>query len=1516
MDPNSTRQVPKEDIHSAQPHNREYNLSRNDGTRRFYITDPDLADKSKELVAESIDFGVLLAPGNMLIKRTRQSNPRGQVRMVLNLGRREIDIRFPSVYSDKTQEFKFIIPIDQVFDLSQYQAAGDTKTSFILTLRTAPRFYRKLSGGITSTHDDAAFSWREQDAWLRQTNVLRQPQELEQLKSRPISLKNHPEGIVNIGRWTTYRITVDDNSIDREKYRVFRAALRDYNVPISKAGSFDFVRDHGPAWDLLEASLPEYESAAHLPTTPHLIKHSLQDLLGSKKNDMYLPFSVRYQLEVCITNGWINEHNLTRCFLETLSSTDHNRAKHILESVALERIRIFEPMDAFKLRVQKLPSMKSRIPENCVLVRSAVITPSTMILSTPYVEMTNRVIRKYREHADRFLRVRFEDDEFRGYARINATSQKTMAEVLSKVFRTLNGGIMIGDRHYEFLAFGNSQLREHGAYFFASLPSGPTASHIRAWMGRFEHERIVAKHAARIGQCFSTTRAIKNAGFPPVRKADLVDDVERNGFNFTDGVGKISPFYAQTIAKELRLRGPPPSVFQFRMAGCKGVLAIAPELGATNLKLRRSQFKFETSYSGMEIIRWSEYWVATLNRQLILVLSALGVPDEVFLHLQEKEIQLMERAMIDDKAALEALTGHVDANGMTLSMAGLVQAGLRRSNEPFVTSLLRLWRAWSIKYLKEKARLPICDGAFVLGCTDETRTLRGHFAADQMNDSADTEAKTARLPEIFIQITCPQSGQRKVIEGLCVIARNPSLHPGDLRVVKAVDVPALRHLADVLVLPQTGDRDIASMCSGGDLDGDDYVVIWDDRLIPPIWNAEPMDYTAPTPVKLKRDVTQTDITKFFVQYMKNDFLPKIAHAHIAWADFLDDGIRHDKCLELALLHSKAVDYPKTGQPAQMPKALNAKKWPHFMEKKGGGVYHSEKILGQLYDAVDRVAFTPNHEAPFDDRILNACDPGDEIMQAARELKNEYDISLQRIMAQHDIKTEFEVWSTFVLDHSKASKDYKFHEEIGQLSQSLKEQYRVSVHEKAGGREWSCLVPWAVAMYRVTKEELEAAKAQGNGAAMPFISFPWILQNTLTQIIKGVNNVEGQRQKEHGKHLLGSVVGPVLNTETQMYDDPYQPGVVEAGEQMQDNVADAERLVPEGQSASDKVTATEPRSLLDIPASITHSDAHHTSNDGFPSAPYAPSIGFPPQPTAEQFSRIEQIIQPSHSSGTVGKTQFTSPVIQLPNGSAPATQARAKYHPERSLLDSSPSPPRSGFGLPRNSGRSTETSSDMFERIWTPPSAVMPDPFSQPGSGILARDLIHSRMGSEHTASTIKNHLYDAPKRTLDDKENRGRHLEQSMPVSLFEDLADIRTEAPAPLEPARNSRGGYAVQRPDRPTLAASGTKRGVEDLLTPSRDPLEEATSGLGFGNGFTVAEKATNGMMTRSGADGGVKTAGMNDLNLMDDLEDTENGGGGDEDEDDDDDDDGGMIFVDPLTMNGDGRNDVDRLIRLGGL
>lgn len=421
------------------------------------------------------------------------------------------------------------------------------------------------------------------------------------------------------------------------------------------------------------------------------------------------------------------------------------------------------------------------------------------------------------------------------------------------------------------------------------------------WMGNFRKIKTVAKYASRLGQCFSTTRAITNV-LPDIKE---IEDITHNGFCFTDGVGKISSFLAQLAASEigiLHANQETPSVFQFRSGGAKGVLAVSPESTARELHLRFSQYKFDASHERLDVIRWSQYACAKLNRQIILILSALGVPDDPFKQKLQLQLFDLRHAMTNEKKALNLLQKYVDHNQMTLTLAAMVIDGFQSSGEPFTLSLLHLWRAWSVKYLKEKAQIAVNGGALLLGCVDETNTLRGHY--DEIHDKlpgpdASIEERTRQLPQIFVQLSRdPDSTgnpKPKVILGPMLLARNPSLHPGDIRVVCGVDIPQLHHLKDAVVLPQNGDRDIASMCSGGDLDGDDYLVIWDRDLLPAEWNHEPMDYSAPLPLVHKGKINVDDLTTFFVTYMKNDSLGRIAVAHLAWADYLDEGVKADKC---------------------------------------------------------------------------------------------------------------------------------------------------------------------------------------------------------------------------------------------------------------------------------------------------------------------------------------------------------------------------------------------------------------------------------------------------------------------------------------------------------------------------------------------------------------------------------------------------------------------------------------------
>lgn len=188
---------------------------------------------------------------------------------------------------------------------------------------------------------------------------------------------------------------------DRHLFGRMCQALRDHNIDLKPFRNFKLIKDREPAvWEYID------EPIAIRANARHALEELTQDVVPQ------LSFPVRYQLEVCISQGFLNEHNLTRDFVTSLLRIDETRAQDLLEYVANQRKRIWDPMQIFSIRVIKGAASRSRIPSYCVYTRSATVTPTTVYYNTPTVDTSNRVIRQYAEYADRFLRVRFTDEKF------------------------------------------------------------------------------------------------------------------------------------------------------------------------------------------------------------------------------------------------------------------------------------------------------------------------------------------------------------------------------------------------------------------------------------------------------------------------------------------------------------------------------------------------------------------------------------------------------------------------------------------------------------------------------------------------------------------------------------------------------------------------------------------------------------------------------------------------------------------------------------------------------------------------------------------------------------------------------------------------------------------------------------------------------------------------------------------------------------------------------------------------
>ena len=151
-------------------------------------------------------------------------------------------------------------------------------------------------------------------------------------------------------------------------------------------------------------------------------------------------------------------------------------------------------------------------------------------------------------------------------------------------------------RHDTFVFFGHSanQLRTRTCVLYNQREG--TVDEILRRYGDFAKLKNIAKRSARIGLLFSTAEAACELCDEDI---GVVDDVKNEKYNFTDGCGFISKDCAEKVVRRLALDNiykdiinpALPSVFQIRIKGCKGILALSPTL-EKGIQIRPSMEKF------------------------------------------------------------------------------------------------------------------------------------------------------------------------------------------------------------------------------------------------------------------------------------------------------------------------------------------------------------------------------------------------------------------------------------------------------------------------------------------------------------------------------------------------------------------------------------------------------------------------------------------------------------------------------------------------------------------------------------------------------------------------------------------------------------------------------------------------------------------------------------------------------------------------------------------------------------
>ncbi|THH34016.1 hypothetical protein EUX98_g21 [Antrodiella citrinella] len=585
-----------------------------------------------------------------------------------------------------------------------------------------------------------------------------------------------------------------------------------------------------------------------------------------------------------------------------------------------------------------------------------------MEISGPFPERLNRVIRWYPNNHDCFVRVNFVDET---HLQCRFDRDVDGRSFIKRRFgELLLNGLKIAGRQFQFLAYSQSALKEHAVWFVKSFIDGGhnvTAASIIERIGNFRElaydPRLIfcpARYGARISLSFTSTDASLAAEAEEIIM--LPDTKDHTGtYDFTDGIGTISPELARAIWKELCTRGGRakrhhsyPKAYQIRFMGSKGMLSVDHKLSGRAICLRPSMIKFDAPNSlEIEIARaFDRPGPLYLNRPLIMILEYLGVPYQVFHDLQEAAVGEAQRAVQSVSQAAKLLERYGLGASFRLSsvMLGLEKLGIHTLlSDEFWEQMMDFAVNHVLRELKHHARIPVRGGWNLVGVAD----VHGYL----------------KEGEIFVHIASSEGGS-VFLDGPTMVSRSPTIHPGDVQVVHAIGRPPAgspfeqESLQNCVVFSTKGTRPLPSCLGGGDLDGDVYCCTMLEALLPKTTYGA-AEYKPAEKLMLARPSTMKDVANFVTEYISSDTLGIIGYTWLIIADQSKDGIFDKDCLTLSELHNKAVDYPKSGKPVPledipMPKGPKPD-WsaPETSTTKSDPrkFYESRTAIGKLFRAI-------------------------------------------------------------------------------------------------------------------------------------------------------------------------------------------------------------------------------------------------------------------------------------------------------------------------------------------------------------------------------------------------------------------------------------------------------------------------------------------------------------------------------------------------------------------------------------
>ena len=478
---------------------------------------------------------------------------------------------------------------------------------------------------------------------------------------------------------------------------------------------------------------------------------------------------------------------------------------------------------------------------------------------------TNRMARRY--GAERMIVVSFD----------RKVSSKAVKHVI-------DGGVWVNGTVFHFLGCSSSGLKSRTCYMFQG--SRTEIESVLAECFVMKKDTPTSKRMKRIGMLFSELKLTSVV----VEDKNVIEipDIERNGFNFTDGCGGISKDLADQVKEGVGIvEENLPSVYQIRYQGCKGVVVLDPKLDSGKLMIRPSMKKcLSGSKPFLEIglCDYSRpYSYGHLNRQFIMLFSALGIKDEVFIKKQEAHLARLEKLAEDPEVTVQMLYWR---NMPELARKVVACQGVLGESKSLKREVMSLQSKLFDKL--DRLQIFIPESRCIFGVCDPLGILS--------------------YGQCFLRITI--AGKPTTVVGQVTVAKNPCYLLGDVRVLNAVDEPRLNHLVDCIVFPIRGQRPHPIEMAGSDLDGDQYFVCWDSDLIVPTLR-EPYTY----PEMSGADDIGLSMIDYFAKQQSNMGL--IDTYYKFWADY--KGIQSAECQGLGKLFSRSVDATKTGDCVNIPK---------------------------------------------------------------------------------------------------------------------------------------------------------------------------------------------------------------------------------------------------------------------------------------------------------------------------------------------------------------------------------------------------------------------------------------------------------------------------------------------------------------------------------------------------------------------------------------------------------------------